>query len=63
MRKIGTSMRFTLEARDILLKLAWRLGVNQSAVMEIALRHIAKLHDVEFTDPPAKASKLKRGKR
>lgn len=42
MPKKSTSIRITDEARNILTTLAAKLGVSQAAVMELALRKLAK---------------------
>lgn len=42
MRKKSTTIRVTEEAREILVELSKRLGISQAAVMEIAIRKLAK---------------------
>jgi hypothetical protein len=40
--KGATSYRLTVEAQDILTRLAEALGVNKTSVLEMALRRMAK---------------------
>ena len=47
MEKQYTSMRLTLEARRLLATLALHLGITQTAVLEIALRLLARREHVE----------------
>jgi predicted transcriptional regulator len=42
MTKRATSIRITDEGRNILATLAAKLGISQAAVMELALRKLAK---------------------
>ena len=42
-----TSIRITPEAKRLLKELATKLGVSQSAVMEIAIRKYAKQEQVD----------------
>jgi antitoxin component of RelBE/YafQ-DinJ toxin-antitoxin module len=42
MRKKSTTIRITEEGRNILASLAAKLGISQAAVMELALRKLAK---------------------
>jgi predicted transcriptional regulator len=42
MKKALTSMRLSQEAKDLLVKLATHLGISQTAVLELAIRQLAK---------------------
>lgn len=42
MAKKSTSIRITDEAKSLLEALAKRLGISQAAVMEVAIRNLAK---------------------
>jgi predicted transcriptional regulator len=45
--KVSTSVRLTPEAFRLLTAIAARLGVSQSAVMELAIREKARKEEVE----------------
>lgn len=45
--KMSTSIRLTMKAKHLLEALAEKLGISQSAVIEIAIREKAKIEDVE----------------
>ena len=42
MMKKKTSIRYSAEAKDLLEKLAKKMGISQSAVLELAIRALAK---------------------
>jgi hypothetical protein len=44
--KIPTSFRLTPAARDLVVALAEKMGVSQTAVIELALRMLAKKEKV-----------------
>jgi hypothetical protein len=47
MNKVLTSIRISLTAKKLLVALANKLGISQSAVIEIAVRDKAKAEGVE----------------
>jgi len=46
-KKYATSLRLTSEAKQLLQALAKKLGISQSAVIEIAIRDKAKREQVK----------------
>ena len=48
MTKKATSVRVSEEARVLLRKLSKKLGVSQAAIMEIAVRDLAKREGVSL---------------
>ena len=42
MKKRSTSLRLSDQARTLLAKLAEKLGISQTAVLELAIRKLAK---------------------
>ena len=42
MKKTFTSLRISPEAKELLVKLAAHLGISQTAVIELAIRQLAK---------------------
>lgn len=46
-KKKATSIRLSQEAKTLLAKVATKLGISQTAVLEIAIRQIAKQEGVE----------------
>ena len=47
--KQGTSFRLTPEARDLIAALAAQKGITQSAVVELAVRDLAKREGLALT--------------
>jgi len=45
--KLSTSVRLTPEAKRLLKELAKKLGVSQTAIMEMAVREFADKRDVK----------------
>lgn len=45
-KKQATSIRLSPEAKRLLAALAKKLGVNQTAIMEIAIRRLAELEHI-----------------
>jgi predicted DNA-binding protein len=45
--KSNTSVRLTIEAYRLLRELAKKLGVSQTAILEISIRRLAKLEGLE----------------
>ena len=43
-----TSVRLSVEARQLMRALSDKLGVSQAAVLELAMRDLAKKHDVVY---------------
>lgn len=50
MAKIKTSIMLSPKAKQLLVKLAEKLGLSQSAIFELAIRHFAQVQDVEIED-------------
>ena len=50
MRKRATSLRLSDKARRLLVKLAEKLGISQTSVLEMAIRKLAKEEDVDDSD-------------
>lgn len=48
--KQATSIRLTPEAKRLVKELAKRLGVSQTAIMEIAIRRLAESEGVQQED-------------
>lgn len=46
-KKKATSIRLSQEAKDLLAKLSTKLGVSQTAVLELSIRQTAKQEGVE----------------
>jgi predicted transcriptional regulator len=46
-KKKATSLRLSEEAKALLGKVATKLGISQTAVVELAIRQIAKLEGVQ----------------
>ncbi len=46
-KKKATSLRLSEEARSLLVKVATKLGISQTAVLELAIRQIAKQEAVQ----------------
>jgi len=44
--KKSMSIRISSEAKELLLKLAQHLGISQTAVLELAIRQLAKQENV-----------------
>lgn len=47
-KKKLTSMRLSLEAKELIEVIAKKLGISQAAVMEIAIRRLAEIEDVNL---------------
>ena len=45
--KQAVTIRLSGEAKRLLIELAQRLGISQTAVLELAVRRLAKLEEVE----------------
>lgn len=50
MEKIATSFRISLTAKKLLLALAEKLSVSQTAVFELAIRHLSKEENISLAD-------------
>ncbi len=50
--KAATSMRLSAEARALLAALSERYGINQTAVMEMALRTQARQEGIKVQEKP-----------
>ena len=46
MAKIQTSIRLSQEAKRLICKLASKLGLNQSAILELAIREMAERKNI-----------------
>jgi predicted transcriptional regulator len=59
--KVPTSFRLSDEARDLIQRLTEVLGINQTAVVEQAVRKLARqeLADAEPAKPTAKKTRRK----
>lgn len=50
MKKYPTSMRLTPTAKWLIEKLSENLGISNSAVVEVAIRNLAKDYGIEIRD-------------
>ena len=52
LEKRVTSLRLSLEAKRLLKMIARKLGITQSGALEIAIRRLAHIEQVDIDSPP-----------
>lgn len=50
MKKRSTSLRLSDHARELLARLSAKLGINQTSVLELAIRKLAKEEGIDGGD-------------
>ena len=49
MKKVSASFKLSLQSRQILAVLAKREGLDKTTVLEIAIRELARIRDIDYT--------------